>query len=252
MNEDIEQYWNDRAPSYETEQNAQMRSEQGWKWTVFFVDFLARFFPERTTIAALEVGCGTGTFSVLLAELGCEVTAVDGAQNMLDATQKRADHHGVTLRLNKTDAQRLPFADATFDLLVSRNVSWNLLQPEAAYREWLRILRPGGHLLNFDANWYLWLFDEHNQNIYRQTRKQLRQEGRTDPLAPSARNKKMEKIAQHLPLSRVHRPHWDRAFLSTLEKTPHIDETFYMRVWNEDEICAYRSSPLFCVHVPND
>ena len=39
----------------------------------------------------------------------------------------------------RADAQRLPFADTSFDAVVSRNLVWNLENPEAAYKEWLRI-----------------------------------------------------------------------------------------------------------------
>ena len=48
----------------------------------------------------------------------------------------------------------LRFADNTFDMIVSRNVTWNLEHPDRAYYEWMRVLKPGGVLLNFDASWY--------------------------------------------------------------------------------------------------
>ncbi|SPZ01220.1 methyltransferase [Proteus mirabilis] len=56
--------------------------------------------------------------------------------------------------------QDLPFGDEQFDLVVSRNVTWNLKSPCEAYQEWFRVLKPGGSLINFDANWYLHLFDD--------------------------------------------------------------------------------------------
>ena len=50
--------------------------------------------------------------------------------------------------------RRFGSADNTFDMIVSRNVTWNLEHPDRAYYEWMRVLKPGGVLLNFDANWY--------------------------------------------------------------------------------------------------
>ena len=52
------------------------------------------------------------------------------------------------------DASHLAFADETFDAVVSRNLTWNLEDPEQAYKEWMRVLKKGGILLNYDANWY--------------------------------------------------------------------------------------------------
>ena len=52
------------------------------------------------------------------------------------------------------DAKDLDFEDNTFDIIVSRNLTWVLEEPDKAYREWHRVLRSGGKMLNFDANWY--------------------------------------------------------------------------------------------------
>ena len=49
------------------------------------------------------------------------------------------------------DAQKLDFEDNTFDVVISRNLTWNLEHPDVAYREWVRVLKVGGRLLNFDA-----------------------------------------------------------------------------------------------------
>lgn len=57
------------------------------------------------------------------------------------------------------DGQNLEFADGTFDVVISRNLTWNLENPQKAYSEWQRVLKEGGVLLNFDANWYGYLYD---------------------------------------------------------------------------------------------
>ena len=51
------------------------------------------------------------------------------------------------------DAEDLHFAEGSFDAVVSRNVTWNLPHPDHAYAEWLRVLRKGGVLMNFDAEY---------------------------------------------------------------------------------------------------
>ena len=45
------------------------------------------------------------------------------------------------------DAQALEFEDESFDVIISRNLTWNLEKPWQAYREWYRVLKPGGHIM---------------------------------------------------------------------------------------------------------
>lgn len=59
------------------------------------------------------------------------------------------------------DSHILEFEDNYFDLIVSRNVTWTLYNPQKAYKEWKRVLKPGGKLIIFDANWYLSFFDDY-------------------------------------------------------------------------------------------
>ena len=51
------------------------------------------------------------------------------------------------------DAENLYFADNTFDVVISRNLTWTLPNPQKAYSEWYRVLKPQGILLNFDADY---------------------------------------------------------------------------------------------------
>lgn len=51
-------------------------------------------------------------------------------------------------------------------MIVTRNLTWNLEQPEKAYKEWLRVLKPGGCLLNYDGNYYLHYYDEEYRKEY--------------------------------------------------------------------------------------
>lgn len=53
------------------------------------------------------------------------------------------------------DVQNLEnIQDGSFDVIVTRNLTWNLEEPQKAYQEWCRVLKKGGILLNFDAGWY--------------------------------------------------------------------------------------------------
>jgi len=61
---------------------------------------------------------------------------------------------GVNVKFQKMDVQDLAFQDETFDLIITRNVTWNLEKPVQAYKEMFRVLKRQGHLLNIDGNHY--------------------------------------------------------------------------------------------------
>ena len=82
------------------------------------------------------------------------MTAIDYTEEMLKKAKNNAGILADKIEWYQMDAQALRFADNTFDMIVSRNVTWNLEHPDRAYYEWMRVLKPGGVLLNFDANWY--------------------------------------------------------------------------------------------------
>ena len=64
------------------------------------------------------------------------------------------------------DCHNLNFPDETFDMVICRNITWTLDDPQKAYKEWLRVLKKGGRLLVSDACWYLHLYDEEKKKIY--------------------------------------------------------------------------------------
>jgi ubiquinone/menaquinone biosynthesis C-methylase UbiE len=107
--------------------------------------------PPGRTLAALDVGCGTGFLSFELAARGHPVTGVDLAPAMIAQARRKAAAGGAAVAFTEADAERLPFASASFDLVVSRHLLWTLPHPEAAIDEWIRVLRPRGRLVVVDG-----------------------------------------------------------------------------------------------------
>ena len=103
-----------------------------------------RDWTGRPVLSTLDVGCGSGFLTVLLAELGHQATGIDVAGESLHAARAQASAAGVNVALRRADAERLPFAPASFDRLIERHVIWLLPDPAGACREWFRVLRPGG------------------------------------------------------------------------------------------------------------
>ena len=100
---------------------------------------------------ALDVCCGTGDLALMLAQrVGADgrVVGLDFTPEMLEIARRRAAARGVApiCRFVPGDAQTLPFADATFDVMTVGFGIRNVGDPARALRDWCRVLRPGGRL----------------------------------------------------------------------------------------------------------
>ena len=149
-------YWTHRAPSYGDVNRKELATAQRRIWTQTLDVRIQARFPDRarSSIRVLDVGTGPGFFAVILNALGYAVTAVDYTNAMLNEARLNAGEAAEHIHFHCMDAEKLGFADASFDVVVSRNLTWNLPHPERAYAEWARVLKPNGLLLNYDANWY--------------------------------------------------------------------------------------------------
>lgn len=194
--EQIRQYWNSRAEGYTLSNREELEDEHR---IFLWEQQIRRALNGRVCRHVLDVGCGPGFFSVLLARLGYEVTAVDYTENMLAEARKNATHYGVDIDFRRMDAQKLDFEDGIFDLVISRNVLWNLEQPEQAYREWLRVLKPNGTLMNFDGNFYYYVTDAEYGDRTRWEHKHMQ----------GINANSIDRIGEHLPMARRLRPEWD-------------------------------------------
>ena len=194
----------------------------------------------------LEVGTGPGFFAILLCELGYAVTAVDLTPAMLAEAKKNAGDLADGICFMEMNAEELDFAAKSFDVVVSRNLTWNLPQPDKAYAEWARVLKPGGLLLNFDANWYTYLFDDEARQAYDRDRANSAEQGIGDQNVWENFDL-MEDIARRVPLSNIRRPAWDLQQLRTLGLHAQADETVWQRVWSEEEKLNFSSTPMFLV-----
>jgi SAM-dependent methyltransferase len=92
----------------------------------------------------LDLGCGTGIAIPGLLERGWRVVGVELSGDQLRIARQRADPPGAVLVA--ADASALPFADSSFDAVVSVLTHTDLDDPEAAFAEAARVLRTGGRL----------------------------------------------------------------------------------------------------------
>lgn len=105
--------------------------------------------PLPTFGRSLEIGCGTGYFTLNMLQDGVvrEATATDISPGMLDVTQANAARIGVAVRTVACDAEALPFADGSFDLVLGHAVLHHLPRLDRAFAEFERVLKPGGRFV---------------------------------------------------------------------------------------------------------
>lgn len=243
-----QRYWTQRAPSYSQVNREELATAQRQVWSRTLDERIRGRFPfrRREQIRVLDVGTGPGFFAILLTELGYDVTAVDYTPAMLAQARENAGDLGEHMKFYTMDAQDLTFSDHSFDVVVSRNLTWNLPQPQQAYAQWARVLRPGGLLLNFDANWYRYLFDPQAQQGHLQDRANVQRLHAADDTAGTD-VEAMEAIARQAPLSAQHRPAWDLETLTALGLEAEADLDVWQRVWTRDEWLNNASTPMFLV-----
>jgi len=144
VKQQVAAHWNRRASGFDADFGHSIRTAAERAAWDRILDLVV---GGRGTLDALDVGCGTGFLSLELARRGHRVTGIDFAPQMLAEARKKAAAQGVAVRFEEGDAEQLPFAEGSFDLVMTRHVLWTLPHPEAAIDEWIRVLRPAGLVL---------------------------------------------------------------------------------------------------------
>ncbi len=236
-------YWTQRADSY----SKLNREEFEWGMNDRRLYAMESQFPDkpREETRVLDIGTGPGFFSILLAGAGYFPNAVDCTEEMLKEARKNAGEFEKNITFQCMNADSLEFENETFDAVVNRNLTWNLQNPCECYKEWFRVLKPGGKLVIFDANWYHYLFDEEAQKAYDRDREAAAKEAIID-FNMGDNFDVMERIAKELPMSQKMRPEWDREkMLEIGYSSVDICDDIWKTVWTEAERINYSSTPMF-------
>lgn len=145
----VQQHWNGRAATFDGEsQHGIHNTEQHERWLS-----ILREWTGNTPLQVLDVGCGTGVISLLLGELGHNVTGVDFAPRMLQQARTKATQTDQSIEFYRGDAESLAITDNAFDLVTARHLVWTLPNPEMAISEWKRVVEPGGRILLIEGYW---------------------------------------------------------------------------------------------------
>ncbi len=149
----MKQLFDDKAGSYDS-----------WYQTAAgrFVDRVEKeavlaYLEPRPGMSVLDIGCGTGNYSLELARRGLRVTGLDISPGMLAKARAKAEAEGLPVEFVLGDAGQLPFRDNSFDGVISVSALEFLPDPGAALREAYRVLKPCGRLvvgvIGRDSSW---------------------------------------------------------------------------------------------------
>jgi len=148
MNDETRRYWDEQAAAFDDEADHGLRDpavRQAW------ADLLLPLLPAAARVA--DLGCGTGSLSVLLAAAGHDVHGVDLSPRMVDAARAKAAAAGVPARFSVADAASPPMEESSVDVVLARHVLWAFEDPGEVLGTWTRLLVPDGRLLLVEGRW---------------------------------------------------------------------------------------------------
>lgn len=127
-------------------------------------------FVVKSGEIALDVGCGTGNYTIELARKGTKVIGIDRSKEMLGCAREKSEKIGFNIPFQVADAQMLPFQDNSFDLIVSNGLLCFLKEPEKTLMEMNRVLKPGGRLVVGVLNrWSPWALFRRIKGLFKDT-----------------------------------------------------------------------------------
>ena len=145
----VRDYWDNEASTFDGEPDHGLLDPAVRRaWRVLLEDSLP-----KTPARIADLGCGTGTLTVLLAEAGHDVHGIDLSDEMVAAARAKAARAGVDASFAQGDASDPDLDPGSFDVVLSRHVLWALPDPSAALKKWIALLKPDGRLLLIEGRW---------------------------------------------------------------------------------------------------
>ena len=150
VKESVRAYWEKQAHGFDLEFGHGLRDQRHKE---IWLSILQRNIPSDQPLKILDLGCGTGFLSILLSELGHEVSGLDFSPAMLDIARGKARDRGLTIDFSKGDAEEPGFSPRSFDYVICRHLIWTLPHPDLALKRWRALLRPGGGVILVEGHW---------------------------------------------------------------------------------------------------
>ena len=236
IKEQVKEYWTERADGFFELRHDEIESSKADRWRseigkalkkagVLTNEDIAVDKNEGKRLTVLDLGCGTGFFEVLLGGSGHRIHGVDLTEEMIVKANEmietyQLDSDNVTAQVGA--AEKPDLADESFDVLITRNLTWTLPHPVEAYQEWYRLLKKGGVLMNFGAEYAK---GAHNLKNPENLAHRKISDGLKD---------KCHDIYHMLTISTLDRPEWDQEILTQIGfRDVEVDKEFGGRIFIE-------------------
>lgn len=153
-------FWDSYSAEYESMHHESLGGEPAWGlWRV--PESELQVLGDVAGLDVLELGCGAARFALQLAAQGARLTGLDNSGEQLVAARRNQEAAGLVFPLVHSAAERLPFPDATFDLVFCDFGAMTFADPLLAVPEVARVLRPGGRFAFSHSTPFDWVcFDE--------------------------------------------------------------------------------------------
>jgi 2-polyprenyl-3-methyl-5-hydroxy-6-metoxy-1,4-benzoquinol methylase len=141
--------WDQAAATFDDEPDHGLRDpavRQAW------TALLGAWLPADPA-AILDVGCGTGSLSVIMAGLGYAVTGIDLSPAMIAQARAKAAAAGQTIAFQVMEAAEPQLNSGQFNGIVCRHLLWALPEPRRVLRRWAALLQPAGRLVLIEGRW---------------------------------------------------------------------------------------------------
>lgn len=149
MTSEVRDFWDQHAATFDQEpDHGLLDPDVRAAWAAVLLPLLP-----ASPASVVDLGCGTGSLSVLLAQAGHEVRGTDLSPRMVAAAQAKASAAGVPAVFVEGDASEPPYAPGSCDVVLARHVLWALPNPAAALKRWVGLLKPGGLLMLVEGRW---------------------------------------------------------------------------------------------------
>lgn len=144
------QYWDSEADAFDKEPDHGLSDPvvyDAWQ------ELLAELLPAASA-SILDVGCGTGSLSLVMAVLGHDVTGIDLSPAMIARAKRKAETAGYPISFGIMDASSPDLAQRRFAAVLCRHLLWSFADPALVLGRWSNLLLPGGRLILIEGHWH--------------------------------------------------------------------------------------------------
>lgn len=244
----IKDYWTKASSGYSDLIDEELKKSYKDKWLDFILDEIKDL---EGPLEILDIGTGPGFFPLILSSQDRHLTGIDLTESMIEEAQKKLQTFHVDADLLVMDCQETSFPDQKFDCIICRNLVWTLPDPEKAYKEWFRILKPGGRLLIFDGSWYIHHFDPSAKEKYQILKDYVKKTYDLDVYDYGDKEKNPDdyELMKTTFLSDKFRPEWDEKTLASMGFTVDkiLEDYLDLLVGKEERLAKGDISPVFFI-----